>query len=197
MDSQEMKNISSKILRVIRSMQTEENTWVAFALVGGPLASAGVQYKEYGYQKLRAFLNEFSDILEFEDRIENGKPPVCYVRPKSAISDDLRAGESSRSLITDSSTSCGRVPTEESWLTTWASIPSYQYKALAKLALEEKWYYGTETETNQEELPILRNYLNYTFKRLCFEKKVLIRKDTERNEEYAAFTVSTSARYSI
>lgn len=187
MDAQEMKNLSSKILSVIKGMQGEENAWVNFALVGGPLASAGVQYKEYGYLKLRAFLNEFSDILEFEDRIEEGKPPVCYVRPKSADPGDSDAAESAAPAVKPSSAACEKVPTEDSWLTTWAAIPSYQYKALAELALEEKWYYGTESASDRENLPILRNYLNYTFKRLCFEKKILIRKDEERNEEYAAF----------
>lgn len=80
-----------------------------------------------------------------------------------------------------------KTPNEDTWLTSWASIPNIKYRALADLALEEKWYYGTGVVSNQEELPILRNYLNYTFKRLCFEKKIMICEDTERGEEYAAF----------
>ena len=91
MDGAEMKQLSSKILEVIKGMQTEENAWVAFALVGGPLTYAGIQYKEYGYLKLRPFLNEFSDVLEFEDRVEEGKTPVCFVRPRIGNSSDLSA----------------------------------------------------------------------------------------------------------
>lgn len=187
MDSTEMKQMSSKILEVIKNLQPEENAWVPFALIGAPLTFAGIQYKEYGYLKLRPFLNEFSDILEFEDRVEEGKPPVCYVRPKIEGSGGSQTEEKPIPAVTPAPSSSGRVPTEDSWLTTWAAIPAYQYKVLADLALEEKWYYGAGTDASQEELPILRNYLNYTFKRLCFEKKIIIRKDEERNEEYAAF----------
>ena len=77
-------------------------------------------------------------------------------------------------------------PSENSRLTSWASIPSSRYKSLAELALPEQWYYGA-TPPNGEEYPILKNYLQYTFKRLCAEGKIIIRTDQERNEEYAAF----------
>lgn len=79
-----------------------------------------------------------------------------------------------------------REPSENSWLTSWASIPSFRYKTLAELALPEQWYYGA-TPPDGEEYPILKNYLLYTFKRLCAEGKVMISVDRERNEEYAAF----------
>ena len=187
MEKQERSELSPKILQVIQSLQSESNTWVPFASVGTPLTVAGIQYKEYGFLKLRPFLNEFCDILEFRDEEIPGKPPVCYVRPKDTASNPLSENSSTPAVKeTASPYPCDRVPTEDSWLTTWAAIPAYQYKALAELALDEKWYYGSGTVSDREEFPILRNYLNYTFKRLCFEKKVLIRKDTERNEEYAA-----------
>lgn len=80
----------------------------------------------------------------------------------------------------------GREPNENSWLTTWASVPNSRYKSLAELALTEQWYYGA-TPPDGDEYPILKNYLLYTFKRLCYENKVLIRVDPDRNEEYAAF----------
>lgn len=78
------KNVSEKILQVIRGLQIEEGSWVDFARIGAPLAAAGIQYKQYGFKKLRPFLNEFQDVLEFKDEQEEGKPPVCYVRPKAA-----------------------------------------------------------------------------------------------------------------
>ena len=34
MDGKEVKELSSQILQVIKSMQAEENAWVTFALVG-------------------------------------------------------------------------------------------------------------------------------------------------------------------
>ena len=76
----------------------------------------------------------------------------------------------------------GREPNENSWLTTWASVPNFRYKALAELALTEQWHYGSQPCAEQDEYPILKNYLLYTFKRLCYENKVLIRVDPERNE---------------
>ncbi len=74
--------ISQKILNIITDLQNDASDWVEFAKIGAPLNAIGIQYKTYGFQKLRSFLNEFTDILDFKDYIEEGKPPVCYVRPK-------------------------------------------------------------------------------------------------------------------
>lgn len=79
-----------------------------------------------------------------------------------------------------------RLPGPNSWLTQWANISNNKYSALADLALKERWHYGTD-ETDQD-YPILRNYLNYTFKRLSYEGKILVAIDYEnRDDEYAAF----------
>ena len=84
MDHQERADLSKKILQVIHSLQNDSDPWVDFARIGAPLTAAGVQYKQYGFPKLRPFLNEFQDILVFKDVVPaEGKPPVCYVRPKT------------------------------------------------------------------------------------------------------------------
>ena len=70
-----------------------------------------------------------------------------------------------------------RVPTKDTQLRKWAAIPYGKYRELADLALEEKWYYGDDDEQARERLPILRNYLEYTFRRLSFENKVKIGTD--------------------
>lgn len=74
--------LSQDILNIIENLQNDPSEWVDFARIGAPLSAMGIQYKEYGFQKLRPFLNEFADILDFENVVEDGKPPVCYVRPK-------------------------------------------------------------------------------------------------------------------
>lgn len=38
-----------------------------------------------------------------------------------------------------------------------------------KIALEERWYYE---EKDKQVKPILKNYLSYTFARLCYEDKL-------------------------
>lgn len=83
MDDNEKTAISLKVIQVIQDLQTGGNEWVDFARVGAPLTATGVQYKQFGFSKLRSFLNEFQDMLEFRDEQFEEKPPVCYVRTKS------------------------------------------------------------------------------------------------------------------
>ena len=65
-----------------------------YARIGAPLVAIGVQYKQYGFPKLRPFLNEFQDILVFKDVVPAvGKPPICYVRLKSVVAQDVIAAE--------------------------------------------------------------------------------------------------------
>lgn len=182
MITQERADLSAKILRVIQDLQGDSDGWVEFARIGAPLAAAGVQYKEYGFPKLRPFLNEFDEVLSFKDvQPGEGKPPVCYVRLRSA---DGSAAETAAPV---SQARGEKYPTKDSRLFQWAFISFAKIKELSELALEERWYYGETLTQERENLPILRNYLAYTFKRLCFEKKILIKTDPTRNEEYAAF----------
>lgn len=190
MNSQERTDLSKKILQVIQLLQADSEAWVNFANISVPLTAAGVNYKQYGFLKLRLFLNEFQDVLEFKDEYPvEGRPPVCYVRPRPY--GDNPSAKSSISVSPISQTSAiqrgDKVPSKDSWLFQWASIPNPKIKQLSELALEERWYYGETLTQEQENLPILRNYLAYTFKRLCFEGKILIKADPGRNEEYAAF----------
>lgn len=190
MNSQERIDLSKKILQIIQSLQSDSDPWVDLARIGARLNDIDVKYTDYGFSKLRPFLNEFQDILVFKNEVPTeGKPPVYYVRPKSF--DDNSASEE---LIPSSPANKSsvvykgeKIPSKNSWLFQWASISKSKIKQLSELALEEKWYYGETLTQEQENFPILRSYLKYTFKRLCFEEKILIKTDLERNEEYAAF----------
>lgn len=61
-------------------------------------------------------------------------------------------------------------------LTEWTFVPWALRDHLAELCLPEKWYYGDQPEPGKE-LSILNNYLDNTFRRLCYEGKVVIRVD--------------------
>ncbi len=87
MDNQERTEASEIILQVIRSLQQDPADWVDFARIGAPLSNAGIQYKQFNFPKLRPFLNSFQDILVFKDEVPEGKPPICYVRPKNGLTD--------------------------------------------------------------------------------------------------------------
>jgi hypothetical protein len=182
--------LAEKIVQVIRELQEEPDAWVNFARIGEPLAAAGVQYKEFGFLKLRPFLNEFSTVLEFDNRYIEGSPPICYVRPRNEPMSETDAASETAEEETPFFASPGhgervKIPTTDTWLFRWAIITPTQIERLANLALPEKWYYGDEEPTDR--FPILKNYLGYTFKKLCTENKICIETDLERNEEYAAF----------
>lgn len=86
-----------------------------------------------------------------------------------------------------------KVPTSEMHLTEWTFVPWALRDHLAELCLPEKWYYGDQPEPGKE-LSILNNYLDNTFRRLCYEGKVVIRVDPANGEEYAAFMAYTDSR---
>jgi hypothetical protein len=187
--------IAEKIMNVIRFLQLNDNDWVDLARMGAPLSAAGVQYKQLGYQKLRPFLDEFSDVLEFYKEQVKGKPPVYYVRIKDGVSfektEEVARSESPAGALPvsnlDQASSAG-IPTKDSWLFSWASIPAQKIQRLAEeLALKEKWYYGNTEPKEEEKYIILRNYLAYTFKKLVNENKIIIKTNTAENMEYASF----------
>lgn len=189
MDRQERAQVAEKISSVIENLQTDAGGWVDLARIGVPLSAAGVQYKQHRFSKLTLFLEEFKDILSFKEEIpEDGKPPVRFVRLKN--SEDKRSDgecepQADSSIAAESRGE--KVPSQRTWLFKWAMIPPTKINDLSHLALEEKWYYGERNPQKPDDLPILRNYLAYTFKRLCYEEKISIGTDKERNEEYAAF----------
>lgn len=319
---QDRTALSYKILQIILKLQSDEGDWVSLAEIGSAVSSSGIRCSQYGHAKLKDFLHEFEDVLEFRDVREGIKPVVNFARPREdvALPDDtiwenldLRLDEESeqeepspeddsqvhdapapafpgiklyrrvpgynpfppappfgdspsyvsapepaapvmRLEVSPKATplpahdeaapvkpaepaeqhrpaepieqieppkntvkieaaaplrpaepaepaapqpeplpaapyrpSPQRLPTADQWLFSWAFFPSSKIDALVDMALEEKWYYGKAPLPEEPSHPILRNYLAHTFRRLCFEGKVLIRNDHRTNEEYAAF----------
>ena len=209
--------LQPKLIALILDMQTENAEWVPLAALGGLMSISGIPYKQYGYLKLRPFLDEFADLLEFyEDH--DGRTPVYYVRLKenyeelaqaalenpesisvsaadpvvfTAPSAAVAAPSAAVAASPTSPVQCTAVrePSAKIRLTDWANISNARYGVLAELALNERWYYGDSEDLAdaKNKFPILKNYLIYTFMRLCHEGKVMLATDPQTGEEYAAF----------
>ncbi len=225
MASFDRAELQPRLIALILSMQTEYAEWVPLATLGGMMGVSGLPYKQYGYLKLRPFLDEFADILEFYEDTD-GRTPVYYVRLKedyetlAAAALQKSAGEIVReersaaapvifsaptaptaafsapaapaaALFAPAAVQTGAVrePSARVRLTDWANISNARYGVLAELALPERWYYGDSEELvdAKNKYPILKNYLIYTFMRLCHEGKVMLATDPQTGEEYAAF----------
>lgn len=87
-----------------------------------------------------------------------------------------------------------KYPTKNTWLFLWAAISAAQIRRLAELALPELWYFKDAEPGEREALPILRNYLARTFQQLCAERKIRVKYDPVRQEEYAAFHTGLADR---
>ena len=161
MNQEQHKKIASLVLQVVQNLQSHPAQWVNLANMGGALEAAGIQYRDYGFEKLRPFLEAFSEVLVFDNDTEEGKTPVYYVRPKGEGEDTLTQNPSQADADRETAAlrQDGKLPSKDSWLFKWAYIEPSMLQKLAGLALEEKWYYGNEPGQEQESLPILYNYL--------------------------------------
>ncbi len=224
MEVMEHNKIRSQLVELIWQMQGEYAEWVPLAKLGAAMGLRGISYKDYGFLKLRPFLDEFSYILEFYEDYD-GKTPVYYARLQEGVMPGSALPEYTGSENTDAEStvsentaaenpvpapedakddstatfparpytpvqkSAVREPSASVRLTDWANISNARYGVLAELALEERWYYGNSEDLAdaKNKFPILKNYLIYTFMRLCHEGKVSLATDPLTGEEYAAF----------
>ena len=92
MDYLEKQKISLKIKEIIQNLQEERTSWVNIANIGIHLSANCIDYKQFGYQKLRPFLELFEDMgFEIEENPKeivkevNGKTPVVYMRIKDKV----------------------------------------------------------------------------------------------------------------
>jgi hypothetical protein len=186
----------NKISETIKSLQKQNEDWVDLASIGVPLSASGLNFKQLGYLKLRQYLETFSDILEFDEKNIDGKPPVYYTRLHSYSTPTQTEVSkavvvSTSSVKNESTVNNGAVANDDSNdeyqkmrrrpLFEWAYFPeSYSrlLDALKEKALKERWHFGN----SEQEYPIiLDRYLHYTFERLQFENKL------KYNDDFAAF----------
>ena len=84
METFDRAQLQPKLIELILDMQEEYAQWVPLAKMGGLMSMRGLPYKDYGYLKLRPFLDEFADILEFYEDYD-GRTPVYYVRLQEGV----------------------------------------------------------------------------------------------------------------
>lgn len=173
-----MKDVSQDVLAIYESMpklniETQGDGWVNLATLGAELQKNGVDYKSYGYEKLKLFIDSFSGLfVEYKDISKN--IPVYFIKKCTG-----------GNTVTISKKNNPKRTSPKSALTDWAFLGHYptMIKSLASLALDgEKWYFEND-KSGEENLPILSNYLHYTFFKLQQEDKITY----SESKEYAAF----------
>ncbi len=88
MKEDEKMEIKNKVLNVINELSNENYEWLDLADVGNRFRLEGIDYKDYGFDRFRLFLEQFGDALEFMSTHDEGKTPVYYVRIKNEIDYD-------------------------------------------------------------------------------------------------------------
>jgi len=163
--------ILNKVITVLDE-NCKQDGWTDLALIGAPLMQAGVHYKALGYLKLKDFLEQFPENIEFRVDTSSYKVPVVYARNKATRSLSRFRKPESRSRGV-------RVTNK---LLSWAWMGDFPKVVgdLADFALKERWYYKTMDPAFPN--PILIKYLNYTFFRLSKESGKILATD-----KYAAF----------
>lgn len=196
MNEIERTEVSQKLITILQSTPKVEDSWVELATLGSAIRISGINIQALGFEKLKALLLAFPELLEIKEEGPEGKPQVVYARlkapydiptestPSYQSDNDEQPARYASNLAPDN---IERFPSRDSWLYKWAVVPYFKLGLLAELALPEKWYYGDVEPEDENKFPILKNYLAYTFKRLVYEKKIEIKFNTEENTEYAAF----------
>ena len=171
--------LADQLTTLVQSLQEGEENWVFLGKVEQTLGEAYPELSSIRDRDLFALFQGFSDHFDCRTSEEAGLPPLYFVRPRPTGPSPL--SEKDLEEIK------GKYPKPQDALTDWAFINFRKYDELADLALPEKWYYG-DTPPKNDKVPLLKNYLNYTFKRLLREGKISITPDsTPPQETYAAF----------
>lgn len=170
---------AEELVSFVRSLQEGEEDWVILGKIEQALGKKFPELASVRNRDLYALFQRFSDHFDCRLIEEAGLPSVYFVRPRQIGPGPL--SEKDREEIK------GKYPKPQDALTDWAFINFHKFDELADLALPEKWYYG-KTLPKNDKVPLLKNYLNYTFKRLLREGKISITPDsTPPQETYAAF----------
>lgn len=165
------RKLGSSLKAIYDSMSGTEiegagDGWVNMAGFGLELSRGGINYRHYGYDKLRSLIESLPDMFEVY-RDDSLQPPVFYIR--------LRQNATSPQTSTPARSSVPR-------LVDWAWLGHYQsaMQDLAEMALPEAWDFGSAATRNYS---ILTSYLTGTFSRLYDQHKI-VRSDDGR---WAAF----------
>jgi hypothetical protein len=119
-------------------------------------------FREYGHDKLRPLLEEMSDVIEL-DRDDTYALPVYFASlKKHKPSPDIPAYARKNQLVMRSNETSAPLNFND------VRAPTSKLKELADKALVENW-------GDKDDLPLLRNYIQYTYIRLIKEGKVFLK----------------------
>jgi len=159
-----------KELKEIINLYKDKEGWADLALIGKSLSLKGINYKAFGFLKLKEFIQDFEPDIEIKVD-DSHEVPVLFAR---IVSSEI---SSNKSNLHKTYT---KVTTKS--LLSWAWMGDYKEVILnlKNLALKERWYY--KNQDPKFPFPILSKYLTYTFYRLASEKNKIVISD-----KYAAF----------
>lgn len=171
------EELENEILHSINDNLTEG--WCNLTSLGHALRTKGIDFREYGYDKLFQMVRDFrrSIVWKIDDDTNPGYR-IIDVRAKSE--NERKKFEKFQAVDNESKIDFSSDP--KNALTRWCSLGDYNstLAELEKLVLPERWYY--QEKNSKFPFPILSNYLKYTFYRLTQEKGKIM-----ENESYAAF----------
>lgn len=157
----DIRKLGSSLKAIYDSMSGTEiegagDGWVNMAGFGLELSRGGINYRHYGYDKLRSLIESLPDMFEVY-RDDTLQPPVFYIRLR-------QGGPTPQAAATPAKTSGPR-------LVDWAWLGHYQsvMQDLAEMALPEAWDFDNAATRN---FSILTFYLTGTFARLYDQAKI-------------------------
>jgi hypothetical protein len=117
--------------------------------------------RNYGEEKLLHLLQKFDSSIDITE--DNSVFPPRYFANLTSIPNEF---------IQKGATIPSKAFTYDK-IKRFAHILPQKYEELAKLALPEKWYFGSKPNAGYQ-YELLENYLNYTFIRLVHEDKIKV-----------------------
>lgn len=184
LSNEEKSALREKISSIILSSIPEVNGWYSMAQINPVLKSAGVDYKQYGFSRLKdLLLTLFDEDYKCEERGDSLHPNKLFVLlnvKKYAIEGTVPFSSDAKpspSATRKSVTGKPKKITAYDKLMNFAFFPNkgeengfnYAIRQLAEeKVLKENWYYG-EPSNDRGTYPILKNYFLLTFERLLAE----------------------------
>lgn len=157
-------NIKFVLNEILREMKPHEilgqkGEWYNIALLGKSFKEKGIKYEG----KLKDFLSQHDFLELFTDRTKG--VPVSYLRIKEKCI-NVKGAKKNRAELKDNKPE----------LFKWAYMGKFSdvLEQLKEKALKEEWNFNKQENSG---LPILYNYLCYTFLRIKKEEKICYTKD--------------------
>lgn len=157
----------SKIKEIV-SLNMRKDGWTPMSTIGLKLIASGIDIKDYGFAKLKPFLEYLSEHFVISEDEQSHLPLIkCN-------------GKGTQNSVSNLKKNTNSNKDELILLTQWANINQKSaIETLKNMALSERWTYSIENENYPS--PILAKYLKWTFVKLMRENKILY------SNEYAAF----------